>query len=90
MRLGSGNQSRVVNKCAGSLYMAEGSNLDPVLRPKEVAAMLGVSVTTLWRMEEEDEDFPPRVQLTERRCGWRLSSLDEYIDKKTVAQNTLQ
>ena len=63
--------------------------IDCVLTPKQAAEMLGVSVTTLWRMEELDKDFPPRVQLTERRCGWRSSGLDEYIDKKTTGQNNL-
>jgi len=90
MRSGSFNQSRVVGNQDVGLRIAGDSSLDRVLTPKEAAGMLGVSVTTLWRMEEEDQDFPPRVQLTERRCGWRRSSLDGYIDKKTVVQNSLQ
>lgn len=57
---------------------------DRVVPPKEAAHMLGVSKTTLWTLESEDETFPNRIQMTERRCGWRYSELDEYIASKTV------
>jgi predicted DNA-binding transcriptional regulator AlpA len=55
-----------------------------VLPPKEAAFMLGVSKTTLWAMASEDSGFPPRIQMTERRCGWRYKDLVEYIDSKAV------
>jgi Prophage CP4-57 regulatory protein (AlpA). len=56
---------------------------DRVVPPKEAALMLGVSTSTLWVLASEDDDFPPRIQMTERRCGWRYSDLNKFIDGKT-------
>ena len=57
---------------------------DRVVPPKEAALMLGISTSTLWVLAAEDDNFPPRVQMTERRCGWRYSDLDGYIKEKTL------
>jgi len=51
---------------------------DRVLTRKQTAAMLGISDTTLWRMEGRGE-MPPRVYITSRCIGYRASAIDALI-----------
>ncbi len=57
---------------------------DRVVPPKEAAYMLGISRSTLFVLAAEDSEFPPRIQITERRCGWRYSDLLHYIEARTL------
>lgn len=54
---------------------------DGVLRRREVAAMLGVSRTTLWRMVSRKE-MPPPIELSRGRIGWRAQTLRRWLDRK--------
>jgi len=63
--------------------------LDRVLPAKEVALMLGISLTTLWRISNSDPDFPAKVQISERRAGWKYSDLLAYIDSRTYKGATM-
>ena len=45
----------------------------------EVAARLGVSVRTAWRMSATGE-LPPPVKLSQRVTRWRESEIEEYMD----------
>ncbi len=60
---------------------ADGPKPERVVSPKEAALKLGVSTSTLWVICEQD-DFPVKIQMTERRCGWKNSDLEAYIDSK--------
>lgn len=55
---------------------------------KEAAYLLGVSTRQLSRLAD-DEDFPPKIILSERCYGWRLSKLNEYIEGRMLIGATL-
>ena len=56
-----------------------------IIRAPEVIAMVGMSRTTLWRMER-DGTFPKRLQLSTRNVGWNRSSVVRWIqERKEVA-----
>ena len=55
---------------------------DRIITPKEAAYILGVSRSTLFVLAEQDEQFPSRVQITERRHGWKETDLMSYIESK--------
>ena len=63
---------------------AAGPNPERVIAAKEAAMRLGVSTSTLWLICEEDEGFPIKLRITERRCGWKNSELEAYIESKKV------
>lgn len=53
-----------------------------IMRPKQAAPYLGVSVTTLWRLEQTDPDFPRKVRFSARCVGFRQADIDAYLQKK--------
>jgi len=55
---------------------------DRVISKADAAKMLGISIDTLDRMNARREG-PPRVQLSDRRVGYRISSLRDWISEKT-------
>ncbi len=56
-----------------------------IIRAPEVIAMVGMSRTTLWRMEREGT-FPKRLQLSTRNVGWKRASVEQWIqERKEVA-----
>ncbi len=56
--------------------------LDPLLRRKDAARLLGVSSPTLWRWEK-DGKLPPARRLSPGVVGWPKS---ELLAKMTLAQ----
>jgi len=52
-----------------------------ILRPKQVAQYLALSLATLWRLSKED-DFPKKVQLSQRSVGWYLEDIDAWLKKR--------
>ena len=56
------------------------SNSDRIIRSKEVQELTGLSRTTIWRMERSGK-FPARVALTSSNVGWRLTEVQEWIQK---------
>mgnify|MGYP000912330146 CR=1 FL=1 len=52
-----------------------------ILRPKDLAKMLSISKSTLWRLEKEI-DFPSKVGVTERCKGWYLSDIEQWLNQK--------
>ena len=51
---------------------------DCFLRFDSVAEMVGLSRTTIWRMERRGE-FPKRVQLGRNSVAWRLSQISAWM-----------
>ena len=51
-----------------------------ILSPRAVAAYLGVTVRTLdrWRADPAVE-FPPAIELSPHRIGWRREELDHWL-----------
>ena len=56
-----------------------------ILRPKQLANYLSVSVTTIWRMQKE-EDFPKKVRLSQRAVGWIESDIALWLKNKSSSQ----
>ncbi len=54
------------------------------VRLVEVARMLGVSRTTLWRMVETGA-FPPPVEITERNRGFLLDDVQAWMQARLDA-----
>jgi predicted DNA-binding transcriptional regulator AlpA len=55
-----------------------------LLRPIEVAAMLGTTRKTLREMEARG-DLPPRVTFSAKVFGWRLADMEALIREKMGA-----
>ncbi|MGL4318213.1 MAG: helix-turn-helix transcriptional regulator [Pseudomonas sp.] len=54
---------------------------DRFLRFGAVADMIGLSRSTIWRMEREG-NFPKRVQLGSKSVAWRLSDLNDWMSAR--------
>lgn len=57
-----------------------------ILRPPQAAAYIGVSRTTLHRMEHSDPSFPKKIKISARCVGWRVSDLDQWLSERESAQ----
>lgn len=57
---------------------ARAAVLPAVLSARDVAAVLGIGMSTLsrWRL---DPTFPAPIELGPRRVGWRREDLDAWI-----------
>lgn len=54
---------------------------EKILRIEEVTKMVGLSRSTIWRMETKGR-FPARVPLGTRSVGWRNIEIEEWITKR--------
>ena len=52
-----------------------------VLDVQAVATLLGVAQRTIWRLVERDE-LPGPIHLGPRRRGWRLSTIERWLDDR--------
>lgn len=57
-----------------------------VLRKREVADRLGVSIMTLWRWEKSGS-FPPRVQLGSGSVGYLEEEVNEWLQLKAEGRH---
>lgn len=53
-----------------------------VLRPRDAAGYLGVSVRYLYILAERDPLFPRKITFSSRHVGWRREALDAYLREK--------
>lgn len=54
---------------------------DRYIRIKELAAMLSIGRSTIYRLIKEDK-FPKQIKLTERTVVWRLSVINKWVGLK--------
>ena len=54
---------------------------DRIIRMQEVQDIVGVSRTTLWRMENKGQ-FPRRVSLGGNLVGWRWSEVAQWVNER--------
>jgi prophage regulatory protein len=47
-----------------------------------VCEMLGVSRSTLWRMQRR-KAFPAPTKITERRIAWRRDEVERWLDQRS-------
>ncbi|EGR3003016.1 transcriptional regulator [Vibrio parahaemolyticus] len=50
-----------------------------LIRQSELAMLLGVSSTTLWRMRQDDS-FPKPVSIRSRLIGWRIRDIENWLE----------
>ncbi len=56
----------------------------PVLRARDAAPYLGISIPTLWRYARTDPDFPKPRKLSARTTVWSRVELDAYLMRAGV------
>lgn len=57
---------------------------DRILRTQEVQKIVGVSRSTIWRMEQKG-DFPNRVPLGTGSVGWLKSDVEGWVRKTIIS-----
>lgn len=66
--------------------MTDFNNTDPseeiILRPKQVAYFMGVSLQTLWRLDKRDPEFPNKIRFTTRCVGYKRSEILSYVETR--------
>lgn len=58
------------------------TNQDRILRIPEVVAMTGLSASTLSRYAKQEGMFAARLRVGKYACGYRLSSVLDYINSR--------
>ena len=53
----------------------------PFLTIKEVSNLIGLSVSTINRLVKKG-DFPPKINISQRRMVFMKSQIQEWIEKK--------
>jgi predicted DNA-binding transcriptional regulator AlpA len=63
---------------------------DTFIRTKEVASMIGVSVTTVYRLVKEDDNFPRPISLGPcfKRKVWSKNDIYKWINKIKYISST--
>lgn len=54
---------------------------DRIVRPAEASAITGRSLASIWR-DERAGRFPQRIRIGENAVGYRLSSLQQWLDSR--------
>lgn len=62
---------------------------DQLIRPRDLAEKLSISLATLYRMKK-DGKLPPQVKIHERAVGWKVSDIEEWIDTRKIAEPEIQ
>ncbi|WP_281546865.1 helix-turn-helix domain-containing protein [Pseudoalteromonas sp. PAR1] len=50
----------------------------PLLTPDDLAMLLGISRTSLWRLQQ-DEKLPEAIRLGPRMVRWRRESVEKWL-----------
>ena len=56
--------------------------MDKVLSAKQACDWLNISRTTLYRITNKGD--VPKIKLSPRRVGWRVTDFVKYVDANTV------
>ena len=67
--------------------MVEELNVIRVLTETELCRMLGISNKTFERMRYRG-DIPPKTQLSDRRVGYRVCDVEEWLDRRRQSNET--
>lgn len=49
-----------------------------IIRPKELANMLSISISTLYKMQDEGQ-LPPKLKISSSAVGWQRSDIEEWL-----------
>ena len=53
-----------------------------IMRFPEVIKTVGLSRSTIWRLERKDKSFPKRVALSARNVGWLADDIENWIRQR--------
>ena len=53
-----------------------------IMRLKAVAYYLQISLPTLWRLSENDQQFPKKIRINSRCVGYRKTDIDQWLERK--------
>ena len=53
-----------------------------IMRLKAVAYYLQISLPTLWRLGENDPQFPKKIRINARCVGYRKTDIDQWLEIK--------
>ncbi len=63
---------------------ARNASQDRILRPRELAGYVGLSVCTIWRLRRRG-DLPQPLRLSKNCVGWRTSTVDRWLATRAEA-----
>ena len=55
-----------------------------IVRAAELASLLGISQTSLWRWRQSG-DFPKPVALGPRMVGWKVTEVEAWLNESRLA-----
>jgi predicted DNA-binding transcriptional regulator AlpA len=64
---------------------ASALNPDRIIRPRELAARIGLSLATIWRLRRRG-DLPEPIRLSPGCVGWHLSDIDTWLASRGQRQ----
>ena len=56
-----------------------------ILRPKQVAKYVSLSLPTIWRLQQAG-DFPRKIQLSKKAVGWFEDEIAAWLESRTLTQ----
>jgi prophage regulatory protein len=56
-----------------------------VIRPRHLKHVVGLSAPTIWRLRRAGT-FPPPLQLSPGRVGWRRCDLEQWLETRRAAR----
>lgn len=57
-----------------------------IIRPKKLFEKIGLSRTTVWRLEKE-EKFPKHIKLSSQAIGWDEAEIDAWLLGRALLTN---
>lgn len=60
---------------------ARNASQDRILRPRELASYVGLSLATLWRLRRAGS-LPEPIRLSPGCVGWRSSDIERWLEKR--------
>ena len=66
---------------AAALQSARALSNQTLVRPKEAAAMLGISRKHLYALADQPT-FPKRIHVSDRVVAWRVADIEAWIDTR--------
>lgn len=56
-----------------------------ILRPKQLAEYLSISLPTIWRLQQAG-DFPKKIQLSKKSVGWFEDEITAWLESRSLAK----
>lgn len=69
-----------VNEAINKIQISKPAQPEQLMRPKEIAKMLGISISTFWNFAK-DGMFPQGIVLSDRVKVWRRSDIEHFMQK---------